>query len=1584
LPQDFGTMSTHDSNVDSSESEHEDSHTTPIGKIVDKDDTIFEAFGALRSSFREPVQSETWLSIPDEMMNPKKMCAVNQFVHIVSEPHPDFLPYIEELVLIHHGPTIPEHFRSMVQCINIVNSASSIKGSFIPIEGVTSPVDVQVGKGKSKKFDVIGISRLVRLPPNTSAEYLDDFISTSEKQENFRTKCNSISTKDNKACFAHVNNVNMYWGFIPVQYERGGLQRKLFQVLKIIPQPGFNLIDFLRRNYFEKKNETKHREYAKITEMCNLLQNVVNYEADFNFGMKGTWDNSLPNPWMVEDATNATSVQRLLSPFSVLRRILQHIQGGYSGLDSVPDNEFQQDKLIIDGFPSLQSAEDATDTLCYFETLQEIYLKGLRVYRKFFYKNASIFAENLTDVYRVPSFLSDQNQCFDCVPTKLNMIFCLENFRENDRICIPKLGLAIIDIFLIFETSQMFANMNTLDFIVAHVGELMTTQVVTVSEIAKKYKLNVDMQSLEDFPRAGLHKSSRDTFKRNAKKMLETQQDKDVISKELALFYESYLRLQYTATTNGLLMDSWMSDRVYRSALLLDQLVGSKDPCINIRNALFWAHSFRSGSNKLYNQMTHNRCAFVWHRINLAFCKFNESIKANPMNLALIWGMLKGDILTFAGLHNQTWRWMMYCMQIAPCWGHLRTLTEDGHAARSECTLTAKPNSVGLNEVVIKATNYCLVDLLGYVVNMNSEDYRVLQLDKVDRKTRVSIESGHSCEFANNKLINKPSPGSLMQAAAIDEALRTFDESGLAGLINTGLPRDSNAGQGTTTKCLKPQNGYMEKGETRQLPGMGFYALCFATNTNARNPAIAEMLRTLACGAMITYAPGCPDTPGLSTAITIREKRKRGQSQKSSQCTGESMMPMDPDICSKLAYIFSIGGMYSRHIALINKTAQSNWEISYPVLLYLNLMQELFIHHFSSWISGNYVQSASRQFKGVIARGVASCLFSTVVGNMEFFEDKDSSNFNALLQMENSALSLYWANVVLLNGFTHLIDSSIYLVSQLIKWKLRVPVLDFNFLCSFLDPDAHIDTECEDYKNLHLFLTRLRSAKLRDSEMSSNDPIKHFTGSYVQVEGVGSQANYNQIEKYFSQYCGINIGSQHTYLKIFKDAAHRSLDLTNVLDLPYSMMDIRIFFRRCNISYEDHWYVPPGGNHEKGINFLILIEDKADIKGLTTVGTVWVHVSQILLLASLLGNCELHSDNSIQLGKEIFKLMAKQYLPMQAVPSKAILCETFKTQYGEVVGDIFSVTCNRDYFFRHRLDFNAWKTGVSKDAKIVANHPLEDVIHIHAWVQVHYMLVGVLPTKFYYIPLALQRPPELVPGRIYPLICEDMIEGTVRVAPNGKSHTHFRYNYDDKEKEDKAISVDWMALYFSLTQVQIAPLIYRKHAVVVLPDKSFHILQPQQNDANDYLPDSELCETGKHAFKMYPDIESENYLNVRGEYWLGGDTFLHWKLAEEYLLPLGTHLAIYTIALWEFISANNLKYKLPPGDFNYAVGWLRYPDECDINYGDNNFVFIAIRVASFEQDFDDVLIVSIKPDDVFRKSDILPGNLCVDYLIPVE
>lgn len=1597
--------------MESSESDSEQHAPDLVGQFVPPADINLDFSKQCKELQKLAIQNvvacNTWLQIPEELMKPKKMCAVNQFVHIVNDSRPDDFAYFDEYVLVHFGPTIPDHFRWMVQCINHVNSASSIKDSFIPISGITKPVDVETwsAKGKSRKFDVVGLSRLVQEPTNCEKTYLEDFVATLKQQKSFRTHCNDILSTGQRACFARVSNVTMQWGFIPLEFENMSLQRKLVQVLRVIPQPGFNFVHFLRKNFFEKRNDSKHRDYSKIIETCNLLQQIVNYEADVNYGLKGTWDSSLPNPWMVEDPYNPTSVQRLLSPFTVLRRILQHIKGGYCGATKKnEESEFDQTSLIIDGFPFLTTAENAQSAVNFFEDLQEIYLKSLQVYEILFFKNLSLFHQNSAESFIMPSLLSDQGVNYNCLRTKLNMIFCLENFKDTDRICIPKLGMAMIDLFLFFEKSDLVNSMNTMDFVIAHVGELMATQIVTVSEIAKKYKLNSDLQSLEDFPRAGLHKSARDTFKRNAQKMIELSETKDQVSDKLAQYYLNYLKLQSTATKNGLVMDAWMSDRVYRSALLIEQLVGLKNPCDVVYHALKWAFNFRSQTDTTANMLACSPVAFTWFRFNLSLCKLNESVKANPMNLALIWGMLKGDVLTFMGMHNQTWRWMMYCMQIAPCWGHLRTVTEDGHAARSECTLTAKPNSVGLNEVVIKTTNYCLVDLLTYILNMTSEDMQALKLEKVDRKTRVSIESGHSCEFANNKLINKPSPSTLMQAAAIDEALRSFDESGLAGLINTGLPRDSNAGEGTTTKCLKPQNGYMEKGETRQLPGMGFYALIFATNTNARNATIAEMLRTLACGAMITYSPGCPDSPGLSTSLTTREKRKRGQQSKNSQCSGESMLPMDPEICTKLAYLISVSGILSRHLALVNKTGQSNWEISFPILQYMNMMQEQFLLHFSSWISANYVQSASRQFKGVIARGVAACLQMSVICNLEFQRNMEEANFHSLLQMENSALDLYWANIVLLNGFTHLLDSSIYIVNQLIKWKLRAPVLKLEFLCNFLDPDKQIDTESADFKNLQIFLNRLRNAKLRDAENIGNDPIKHFTGSYVQVEGIGNVASYNQVEKYLFQYCGINIGSTYTYLKMFRDAAHRSLDLSSLIDLSYSMMDIRIFFQRCNISYEDHWYTPPGGNYEKGVNYLILIEDKADIKGQTTVGTVWVHAVQLLFINSLLANSELHSDNSIKLGQEIFKLLFKRFSPNQMIPSKVLLCETFKTKYGEVVGDVFTINSNKQYIYRHRIDFNAWKHGLTKDACILQNHPLEDIIHLHAWIQVHYTLIGSFPKKFYHVHGAVSRLPELVPGRIYPTVASDgsrIVDGVLCCAPNGYSYVYHKVFYDDAEPKYDVMGLDLLPMLLSSMEVQPGPLICRDNAVMYkngdlyLFKKRYVDMSLETIEMNVHLED-------KFKYLMYPDVQHQQlYMCAKGEYMCETlkqvidengklitqkeTCFVNWVDAHECLLPLGTHMVIEFSTLEDKLLLLSLKHTIPlrtTGEKpRHVLGWLRYPDECDVGYGDDSKIFVAFRVATYSSDFDDVLILPFETYEVMLEDDSVNGS-SVDYLQP--
>lgn len=61
-----------------------------------------------------------WLTIPLQFIKPKTMCAVNQFVHIVSELDDPYVSSTCELVLVGTGSSIPEHFRMMIYCMEMV------------------------------------------------------------------------------------------------------------------------------------------------------------------------------------------------------------------------------------------------------------------------------------------------------------------------------------------------------------------------------------------------------------------------------------------------------------------------------------------------------------------------------------------------------------------------------------------------------------------------------------------------------------------------------------------------------------------------------------------------------------------------------------------------------------------------------------------------------------------------------------------------------------------------------------------------------------------------------------------------------------------------------------------------------------------------------------------------------------------------------------------------------------------------------------------------------------------------------------------------------------------------------------------------------------------------------------------------------------------------------------------------------------------------------------------------------------------------------------------------------------------------
>jgi len=648
----------------------------------------------------------------------------------------------------------------------------------VPVHGTTRALKVAIGKqtAKSKNYDVVGIERKVSTERVPQRRNRKNFLKTTSPVETFVSECSRLSSSATKPTFARTKLVNLQWGLIPVEYMEGTeRKRRIFHVLRVIPQPGLHLMDLIRQKFLARRNDSRLKETNMVSDVCHYLHQIINYEADINYGMEGVWDSMLPNPWTVTDPVNATSVQRILSPFTVLKRILHHVPGGHCGTERMENSGscIEQETLEIDGFPDVKTPEGAQAAMEQFDTRQEIYLALLRNFEFEFETNREACMREPDKEVTLSPVLTRDSTNHNLLRTKVNMVFTLQNymkfskekvFLDAERLTIPKLGIALIDHFIFFETNAALHNTNITDFITAHVGENLAREVVTETKIAMKYRVT-DVQSLEDFPKAGQHKSARDGYKRNAAKLIEDlhQQD-DRVHPDITSLYHSYLLLQFTTAMNGLLMDSWMSDRVYRSAVLMDQMVGELCPCKVTREALKWAEDAMPEENKdTLQTLMHDEIAFAWARMNSGLCKLNETVRANPLNLSIIWGMLKSDVLTFLGLHNQTWRWIMYCMQIAPCFGHLRTQTEDGHAARGECIMTAKPNSVGLNEVIVKTVNYCLEGLLSFVLPLSDEDRRVLKLDKVDRRTRAGMEASQGVELANGRVISKPTSSNLMQ-----------------------------------------------------------------------------------------------------------------------------------------------------------------------------------------------------------------------------------------------------------------------------------------------------------------------------------------------------------------------------------------------------------------------------------------------------------------------------------------------------------------------------------------------------------------------------------------------------------------------------------------------------------------------------------------------------------------------------------------------------------------------------------------------------------------------------------------------------
>jgi len=144
-------------------------------------------------------------------------------------------------------------------------------------------------------------------------------------------------------------------------------------------------------------------------------------------------------------------------------------------------------------------------------------------------------------------------------------------------------------------------------------------------------------------------------------------------------------------------------------------------------------------------------------------------------------------------------------------------------------------------------------------------------------------------------------------------------------------------------------------------------------------------------------------------------------------------------------------------------------------------------------------------------------------------------------------------------------------------------------------------------------------------------------------------------------------------------------------------------------------------------------------------------------------------------------------------------------------------------------------------------------------------------------------------------------------------------------------------------ELSVAPLVFRKHAVIVLDaEGQFGILQ-ERNDVIDPI-EHESFENWQSPFSRHiRTVASRNFLDLEGNYFVltagGSKICMDWVTVHARLLPLGLHIIVEKSKL-----SDAIQLRLPEAETTHLRGWLRYPDAVDLNCDRNDLVFVAFRV----------------------------------------
>lgn len=649
-------------------------------------------------------------------------------------------------------------------------------------------------------------------------------------------------------------------------------------------------------------------------------------------------------------------------------------------------------------------------------------------------------------------------------------------------------------------------------------------------------------------------------------------------------------------------------------------------------------------------------------------------------------------------------------------------------------------------------------------------------------------------------------------------------------------------------------------------------------------------------------------------------------------------MPSEKHEREQLAWSMSVLFMAARQLALVNKTAQVDFEINIVCRQFAEWLRNIIYMHFLPFFGSNLCLSYDRVIAGFMTRQIATTFTATCARHLCESANSAEANTKILQDMEVAPLTVQSTNVALCNALTHLVDTNLIMVNQFIRDRICTPVIPLDLLMDvFGTTPIGMGTPVFD----ELFAWLGQMVRYRQG-----GEMEYSTG-YITVAKLGTLEDYQQKEAYLESYFGIAKNNFYTYVTAIKECATKSFDLSGFLCSDGSMLDFHRFVSRLGVG-NDIFSVDEQPNGAQPAaqapvvfdtyrNTYLFTQSNAEPAAAPGnnqapaapsrgMGRCWVSLIQHLFITAIQGRQELHADNMFTFGSNMTEFILSRCSPIQSTPAQCVLYESFRHIDNEVVPLRMSSGKRPPYFVRSINDTGALANGLGTELPpLVGAHPLEDVMHLGSWIQLYSILhSGARPTRFETFPLYNGRPPELVRGRTYPLLGlqdSDFVKGTISLYPGGRCVALMTYTTGDSgDWHNEMLLLDCWFNGVCAKGFMVAPLVNRHHAVFRDPGRQCVWLSSCEHTELQSFPEMINYQLIEDGLVLPPD--NMHFLDDKGRYTLVRNANEMQRVdfmdAHDRLVPLGTFLLVDGNAL----GANGLGCER-----QWIRCSLRYPDE---------------------------------------------------------